>query len=129
MCNNDSHYIWLSQRDLKSVYINYKLIYINRNMESTPLLWSRWIIESRWSWRLWYNIYCGEEALTPLWSWCVNSTVESTPRQWSNIWTIESRRWLQEELTLVVQHLLWRRGVDSTVELMHQLHSGVKTCI
>ena len=51
-------------------------------------------IDSRWSQRLWYNIHCGEEASTPLWSRCVNSTVESTLRQWSNIWTIFRHRTL-----------------------------------
>ena len=43
-------------------------------------------VDSKWGQHLWYNIYCEEEALTLLWSRCVNSTMESMPRQWSNIW-------------------------------------------
>ena len=41
---------------------------LKHNMESMPLYWGRWIR------RLWYNIYCREEASTLLWSRCVNSS-------------------------------------------------------
>ena len=74
-------------------------------MVSTPETWSQRHfsgtdeplnpgIDSWRSQRLWYNIHCGEEASTPLWSRCVNSTVESTLRNGANIWTIFRHRTL-----------------------------------